>query len=157
MRKVEWLVPSDENKWVLENAVFILWAQISAFKPIFAQYGTALSVHQCMSEHAGYLNNWKPQLGNNTSIDKVVHATQFPLCSKYGQRFQSPNGFRIVLFERDPSQKKENKKKNKRTVSGLPTFFHPLGRRNEARLVAVCLSVTSNMRRCYMIAMRQRH
>ena len=120
MRKVVWLVPSHENKWVLENAVFILCAQISAFKLIFAQYGTALSVHQCMSKHAGYLNNWKPQLGNNASIDKVVLATEFPLCSKYGQPFQSPNGFRIVLFERDPSQKK---KKSKRTVSGFPLSF----------------------------------
>lgn len=119
MRKVVWLVPSHENKWVLENAVFILCAQISAFKLIFAQYGTALSVHQCMSKHAGYLNNWKPQLGNNASIDKVVLATEFPLCSKYGQPFQSPNGFRIVLFERDPSQKK----KSQRTVSGFPLSF----------------------------------
>lgn len=152
MRKVVWLVPSHENKWVLENAVFILCAQVSAFKLIFAQYGTALSVHQCMSKHARYLNNWKPQLGNNASIDKVVLATEFPLCSKYGQPFQSPNGFRIVLFERDPSQKKKKQANRVR----FPTFFHHLGRKNEARLVTVCLFVTSNIRRCY-IAMRQRN
>lgn len=136
MRKVVWLVPSHENKWVLENAVFILCAQISAFKLIFAQYGTALSVHQCMSKHARYLNNWKPQLGNNASIDKVVLATEFPLCSKYGQPFQSPNGFQS-FYSREILLRK---KKSKRTVSGFPLSFIILAVRTRLVLsLSACL------------------
>lgn len=137
MRKVVWLVPSHENKWVLENAVFILCAQISAFKLIFAQYGTALSVHQCMSKHAGYLNNWKPQLGNNASIDKVVLATEFPLCSKIWPTFPKskrvPNRF---IRERSFSEKK----KSKRTVSGFPLSFIILAVRTRLVLsLSACL------------------